>query len=333
MWKLLKSLLRDKKLKQQYEKFKDAKEIINELRASNLLNKRDAELFLRLLRQKWLKLTSLMQPAKLSAAADDLASAKHLLENYGNVFTDEDAKRLKAIGKQKLQIIMELLGLMEKSSPARISDRDTIRDFIQNFYHGDALSDKVAKVNLKQGLVELIWPDGQHLGCGLLITDNGYFLTCNHCINEDLSQISARLADGEVSRRVKLCAYSVKYDVALVKMELDGQVRARRYKFYQKLDYNFLNLQPLFSVSLVNGVEKIIAGVGQKVEVKTKIKNGKTYWQHLNCFLKSKKGDSGSVVTTADGRIVGLLSTGADDFNSGVATWNYFLELLSHFSY
>ncbi|MEK6920848.1 MAG: hypothetical protein AABX82_03110, partial [Nanoarchaeota archaeon] len=58
---------------------------------------------------------------------------------------------------------------------------ETLDAFIQNIYVADGLRREDAQRNVAESLVELTYY-GQHAGNGILITDDGYFLTAWHCI-------------------------------------------------------------------------------------------------------------------------------------------------------
>lgn len=57
---------------------------------------------------------------------------------------------------------------------------NALEKFIQNIFLGDNLSETEAIKNLESGLLEIKHND-THASNALLITNNGYALTANHC--------------------------------------------------------------------------------------------------------------------------------------------------------
>ena len=60
----------------------------------------------------------------------------------------------------------------------------TLDDFLTNAKN-NSLTSEQAKKNLREGIIELI-KNEQHSSNGLLITDDGYFLTARHCVEGSL---------------------------------------------------------------------------------------------------------------------------------------------------
>ncbi|MEK6899728.1 MAG: hypothetical protein AABX05_01255, partial [Nanoarchaeota archaeon] len=70
--------------------------------------------------------------------------------------------------------------------------------FTQNCRQQHPLPPNIAKQNLEQGLVELVYDNGQHAANGLLISNEGHFLTARHCVERDNLPRYLRLHDGKI---------------------------------------------------------------------------------------------------------------------------------------
>ncbi|MBI4147520.1 serine protease [Candidatus Woesearchaeota archaeon] len=105
----------------------------------------------------------------------------------------------------------------------------TLDDFLTNAKN-NSLTSEQAKKNLNEGIIELI-ENEQHSSNGLLITDNGYFLTARHCVKGSLP-LQIVLYDGMKCRVEKICAQgNIQWiDVALVKADVPGNAVSRSYR-------------------------------------------------------------------------------------------------------
>ena len=79
----------------------------------------------------------------------------------------------------------------------------TLDDFLTNAKN-NSLTANEARKNLEEGVIELV-KYGKHSSNGLLITDDGYFLTARHCVEGSLSQ-QIVLYDGMKCKVEKICA-------------------------------------------------------------------------------------------------------------------------------
>ena len=89
----------------------------------------------------------------------------------------------------------------------------SLEQFIQQFYWGEHLTISQAERNLNESLVE-ITHYGEHSSNGLLITDNGYFLTAKHCVMSKLRGMKIKLHNEKASavklnKAVELVAFYI----------------------------------------------------------------------------------------------------------------------------
>lgn len=183
--------------------------------------------------------------------------------------------------------------------------------FIQQYHAGEFLSDEQAKRAVESGVVEITRPSGSHLGNGLLISDNGYFLTCSHCFDSYPARSRIRTADGLSYRISKVNVVANLSDVALGKAEIDGPSTTRTYRFYQR---QFPERDEL--VAQVTRRDGEVSYKYGKVEFPGPLEkitgDGVRIDHHLIVSLLIKSGDSGSTIINPDKRIMGFSSLGTD---------------------
>jgi len=88
--------------------------------------------------------------------------------------------------------------------------------------------------NIENGMLEIVVHNGRERACsnGLLISDNGYFLTAKHCVDFPIGLIEVRNGDGSAYKIDKICAVSNKGDFALVKAKMMGRYKTKKYNFF-----------------------------------------------------------------------------------------------------
>ena len=175
--------------------------------------------------------------------------------------------------------------------------------FIQNFYHGESLTDAQARKNLEEGVIELVWRNGQHAANGLLVTESGYILTSNHCVEE------SHLSGLQVKNHNNIC-YEIEkvqvrskgnLDLALVKANIPQKDIAKQYRFYDlKLDY--------FAVAAFTRKEGLPVKKYGFAEKTNKI-------VRYN-FPDGAPGDSGGVIATPDSEIMAIYCGKIDGYDS-----------------
>ena len=189
----------------------------------------------------------------------------------------------------------------------RKKDKAALHQFIQQLYWGENLLVPQAIRQLEQNVVELT-QDGQHLANGLLITANGYILTAEHCI-----QRSNRLyaQNNQAFLIEKVCAADSRNEIALVKANISAESTTLEYRFYNSTLLKRLERKPVALLTRING--KIVRkyGLMEHASVNTTTSNnGKNcnYDDQILLSLDSAPGDSGGVVASDDGRIIGFHS-------------------------
>ncbi len=194
---------------------------------------------------------------------------------------------------------------------------ETLDAFIQNIYHADGLCREDAQRNVAESLVELTY-FGQHSSNGLLITNDGYFLTAWHCVQNDgrypLNQARVRLYDGTMYPVERICASSKSEELAIVKAAIPNTCTPRQYRFYNT---NLLDNDAVVLLSRWNGnlvvKDGSITHANYKVVVTLQDHDCRVQGEYYNHFLTNHAaipGDSGGTITTPDGRVAGLVSGG-----------------------
>ncbi len=207
-------------------------------------------------------------------------------------------------------------------------DVSGLEAFIQQIYWAESLTDDQSKTNIQESLIELTY-GGEHYANGLLITNDGYFLTNAHCVSEDVfSKLKVRMHDGTTYKIQDWCIRSRKReDLALAKANLPGTNTPRSYKFFVE--------EPersgvILLTRRAGKIEyKLGSVLGYKCPVRVKLPEGEaTYYLHFNLKLQNIPGDSGGVITTPNLRILGLLSSGNDSSSASAATLRNALNLV-----
>ena len=233
--------------------------------------------------------------------------------------------------------LVKLALLEEKNQKRR---KDVLTEFIQNIYTADSLSPADSKNNLEQAVVELVYSNGQHAACGLLITTDGSFITCHHCIEGGIS-LDIVLASGKQYPVKKVCAFSKKYDIALVKAEIPELSQAYRYRFFVNNQLNQAEkLNKDIIVVLTRWNRKLIINGGlseghiyKSVDSRDVNNKKKIYANQAHFQIKLKAGDSGGVaISSLEKRVYGVHSCGDND-DSLFVLWHNVMELIIRYTH
>lgn len=186
-------------------------------------------------------------------------------------------------------------------------NKKALADFVQNVYWGEDLSSEEAKQNVEMGILEILWPEGGHRANGLLITTNGFFVTSRHCVDGDLKNIMVRDFLGMRHRIQRVCCVSKRRDLALVKADFSGEPLLMRYKYFREENFG---KNPVQVVGLTRWNGKLVIRGGY-----TQGKTGSHFTKNLSFLIKqisldmyAQPGDSGGVVVSADGRLIGTMT-------------------------
>jgi hypothetical protein len=180
-----------------------------------------------------------------------------------------------------------------------------LKKFIQNVYYGEGLSDNQARTNLEEGLVEMVYGNGSHASNGLLLTDDGYFLTSRHCVDrEDFSKegieletLKIKLHGGRKYPIKSVCVRSTRdLDIAIAKADIPGDCNPKTYRFCNK---KYADNSPVALFTRWQGEKNKKYGVVKKM-------NSKAY---LGLSLMTcRQGDSGGIIVNSESRVMGVLS-------------------------
>ncbi|PIN68801.1 hypothetical protein COV93_07995 [Candidatus Woesearchaeota archaeon CG11_big_fil_rev_8_21_14_0_20_43_8] len=206
--------------------------------------------------------------------------------------------------------------------------------FIQHLYWGDDLDTDQARENLDHGLVEIIYNDGGHCANGLLVTQNGYFLTPKHCIEDDTATKLVKLHDGKIYAIEEICEIAGDDDIALAKAPIQGKCRPAKYRLF---NYDPQRGMPLALKSRENGELVTNYGFFQRAwDTGSTLERGGYKSQNREQFemtMLTAKGNSGSVIIGQEAELIGFLK-GTDrqhNTSTGVKLMKA-LELVSLYS-
>ncbi len=204
-----------------------------------------------------------------------------------------------------------------------MADKQTIKaleEFVQNVYWTKSLSAEQSIKNLEESLVEVLYPNMTHKGNGLLITENGYLLTANHVEEEDGKDCPSakyiRNYQNKIYPIKKICQTDEREDLALLKADIAKEKVQKRYKVHNtnKLEnFDFgkfpVNLKTRRDEKIKNKYGCLLLKYGMGREF--------NYTNLFGTDIPVDKGESGGIVISAEGELVGLLSLGFQKENQG----------------
>lgn len=217
--------------------------------------------------------------------------------------------------------------------------KEVLTNFINNLNDSNDLPLDLVRQNLESSVIEIIYPDGSHCSCGLLITTDGYFITCYHCVNEDIQDLRILLSDGSVYPNLKLCDYSKKHDIALVKVSIPILSQAIKYPFYSnkkihQSSYAEANL--VVTMTRKSGKLVVVDGFSKDyISRKIGLEDGGFSKKQVEYETFLIYGDSGGVVVRlADLKVCGIAS-GSDSRNQSLGfytQWNSAIEIVTRYA-
>lgn len=209
-------------------------------------------------------------------------------------------------------------------------DKVALRSFLHNFHWGEDLNLKAAKKNLDAGIVEIIDTETDHRSNGILITENGYFVTCYHCVKTEVPGKLIRVASGMAYPIKKVIGYNKSNDIAIAKAIMIGKHEPLRYRFAKKP--TIANSFPIVHHGRYDGELRMKLGKVESPSLHS-VQISKTKQQFDNQVrldVHAVPGDSGGVVATTNGEIYGVMCTGDEDGRAGTCTfWFEVLDLIS----
>ena len=208
----------------------------------------------------------------------------------------------------------------------------SLDDFIANESNAESMTDEQAHEALRTNLIEITRNNSANAQ-GVLVTEDGYFLTCLHCVNEDISKLEVQLRDGSDYNIEKVCVIFRSYDLALAKADIPGECKAVKYKFFdsKQLDMGM-------SVNLVGRYcEQDYQKSGQITHLFNDIVmpddygNPCSYPDNFMVNFPVGQGDSGAIAASEDYRIMGIINAG-DQANIGMSSkWKAALDLIDFY--
>ncbi|HBM45933.1 MAG: hypothetical protein UT05_C0001G0091 [Parcubacteria group bacterium GW2011_GWF2_38_76] len=196
-------------------------------------------------------------------------------------------------------------------------DREILRNLLRDYDNGigNKVEPKEAMQRIRRGLIEICQTNyfcglelkfsRSHSSNGLLLTQNGYFVTCFHCIENGIKNLIIVDDDGNSYPIEGVCACSKDKDIAIAKAKINN---VRKHIVYR---YDKFQTKNQLYLSLSRWNEKVLAKGTHFVGTVKINSTGVTYLGSKN---HSKPGDSGSIIANINGGIASLLhGTGYDD--------------------
>ena len=190
--------------------------------------------------------------------------------------------------------------------------------------------------NIEESLIEIV-VEGQHSSNGILITDDGYFLTAKHCVDKNLERKSIRLYDGQIYPIEKVCAYAPNEDLALVKANIPNKCVPKKYKILEN-SLEIMNPLEKIPVNLMTRIDgKIIKKYGFIIpfhnykillEDEEKLISASNY---LRLRISAKPGDSGGIVINTNKELIGIFCYGNKKNNATTANSKKALGLIEFY--
>lgn len=226
---------------------------------------------------------------------------------------------------------MSFLTNLFRSRERRKTTASALEQFVQQNWLED-ITPEQARRNIEEGLVEIIWLDGQHAANGILVTKDGYFLTALHCVTHELSSKRVRGWDGSVYGIQEVCVYDDQEDIALVKANIPGNEEPLRYLFYNT---DKLERMPVALLTRWDGILQTAYGFIERSWNPMVTKDREREIQRKNHYhvslMLERPGDSGGILVSQDARLVGIHCAGDQAANSAGAKLLPALELVDSY--
>lgn len=190
---------------------------------------------------------------------------------------------------------------------------NALEKFMQNLYWGESLNPEEAIKNLEKGIFEIKYSNGEHSSNGLFITNNGYALTSNHCV-EKYKEKFIEDSEGQKYKIERICQKNKEKDIVLIKTTKNTSVSPLIYKI--KNVHELMELYPLGYLvehkSRWDGEIKNSFGQIKKTKRKERISNHKGQHKKLEDQIDVEMplipGDSGGILLDYIGNLTGFAS-------------------------
>jgi len=211
-----------------------------------------------------------------------------------------------------------------------IEEIKVLEEFMQIAQSKD-ISPEESNKNLEEGLIE-IKENGYHSSNGILITEDGYFLTALHCLEDLVNKREVKIYTKENKRYAfeKICSSIPKEDICLAKADIQKRCIARRYSLYTgEVKKEFILLLTRKNEMLYKNFGEILRGWNPH---KLKKLNGEKvhYLNHFETTNITKKGDSGGIIINPNSQLIGM-ACGGGSFITNCVKIGYRLELIKNY--
>lgn len=202
----------------------------------------------------------------------------------------------------------------------------SLSGFLNNFGCFQKSTAEFSEFYIANAIIEILYANGSHLGNGLLLTQDGYFLTCDHCLTDFPGTLKARLSDGRTISHIRVCARDLDHDMALCKISLAGhgyncfrfccpdkRESGQRAIYLGRCDGRLVRKEGNFTGLVFDLVCQTVVTeyfVDARGLISRRSQPGIVrYYGHLQMNIEAQAGDSGGLIIRPDGSLVGLLST------------------------
>lgn len=210
-----------------------------------------------------------------------------------------------------------------------------LRDFVDNIYWNDNLAPDKSIFSVEQGVVELLYKNSyQHSSNGLLLTEDGYVITCYHCINKEIENMFAGMHGNKLYEIERICSISKKRDLALIKINKKGKSKALNYRFLNNGNFSAGSVKHIVLLTRKNGNINRIGGTtnGYMFEKVFYYKEGKNTHEQILANMKAISGDSGGVIVSVEGEVFGIhVGSAVDSYQAYFAAWHNALDVISKY--
>ena len=205
----------------------------------------------------------------------------------------------------------------------------SLSGFLNNFGCFQRSTAEFSEAYIANAIIEILYAGGSHLGSGLLLTQDGYFLTSAHCVYFSSGILKTRLADGRIFSGFQICALDPLRDIALCKLFLPEGSAYHCFKFYfacpetggdnprsiiylGRRDGGLTRKNGVLWHRLVDpryGLQIPEYFVREnKISCRYRTQPCQHY-DHYPLTLDAEAGDSGGIIVTTKGALVGILNS------------------------
>jgi len=205
-----------------------------------------------------------------------------------------------------------------------------LESIVENPYGLDNAFDSCVKRDFSSDLLEIKSRYGKHLGNGLLLTRNGYFVTANHCLGS--AQLLSKIAVEDhlgTQYEARVLHRDVKHDVALAQIPLGEDSAAFGLSFY---DFNEgISVGTPVQVFYRQEMLYCASGTVSRNSIGVQVSAQRIYVDQLQLTLDGRRGFSGGVAATRHGALLGVVSAGEPTLWCSVVKSNYIVDCIKDY--